>query len=178
MTNFRDKFVMCKFLKIFLLVPLFLFLVSCKGTNSFSTQVYWTEISEVSANENDLPAKFKAYSLDIDKLKLAVESNNALEIPTPYGEILTVNVKTSSTMSPALAEKFPEIRSYVVLNSEKVSSGRIDINPSGFYAMISIESNTYFINPVERNSPEYVCYLKGDTNTNSKNPFFEQNNNP
>lgn len=168
---------MCKFLKIFLLVPLFLLFMSCKGTNSFSSQTYWTEISEVSANENDLPTKFKAFSLDIDKLKSAIESNTALEIPGPDGEILTVNVKISSTMSPALAEKFPEIRSYVVLNSDKVSSGRIDINPSGFYAMLTIESVTYFINPVEKNSKEYVCYLKGDANTNSKNPFFEQNNN-
>ncbi|MTI39280.1 hypothetical protein [Fulvivirga lutimaris] len=151
--------------------------MSCKGTNSFSTHAYWTEIPEISANENDLPAKFKAYNLDIDNLKLSVEDNNALEIPSPLGELLVVNIKSSSTMSPALAEKFPEILSYEVLNSETVSSGRIDINPSGFYAMIKTGSETYFINPVKKGGEEYVCYFKGDANENSKNPYFEQNNN-
>ena len=175
MTSFTDKFVMCKFSKIFLLVPLLLFLVSCKGTNSFSTQTYWAEISDISIDKNDLPKAFKAYSLDIDKLKSTVEDNNTLEIPSPDGEILTVNVKNSSTMSPALAKKYPDIRSYEVLNSEKVTSGRIDINPSGFYAMITTASTTYFINPVEKEGNQYVCYFKDDANENSKNPYFEQN---
>lgn len=169
---------MCKFSKILLLVPLLLFIISCKGTNSFSTEAYWTEVSQISSVEIDLPYKYKAYNLSIDVLRSAIETNNKLAVPTPNGELLTVTVKNSSTMSPELAKKFPEIRSYEILNSEKISSGRIDINASGFYAMLTIDGNTYFINPVEKDSKEYVCYLKSEANTKSKNPFFEQKNNP
>lgn len=168
---------MCKFSKIQLLVPLLLFILSCKGTNSFTNKVYWTEINQFAPSHNDLPSKYKAYSLNLDALKSFIETENTVEIPTPTGEMLTVSVKNSSTMSPELAKKFPEIKSYEILKSGGVLSGRIDINPSGFYAMITKESATYFINPTAKKSEEYVCYLKGDANENSKNPFFEQNNN-
>ncbi len=169
---------MCKISKVYLLVPLLLCIISCKGTNSFSSKTYWTEISGSTFEADLLPSRYKTYKLDFDKLKLKAESSSAIEIPTPSGEMLRVDVKISSTMSPALAKKYPEIRSYEVLNSGKVTSGRIDINSSGFYAMITIDSETYFINPIEKGSIEYVCYLKSDSNTNSKNPFFEKNDNP
>ena len=167
--------IMCKISKVYFVVPLLLYILSCKGTNSFSSQTYWTEILGSTFEANLLPSKYKAYNLDFDKLKLKAESNNAIEIPTPTGEMLVVDVKISSTMSPSLAKKYPEIRSYEVLTSGKITSGRIDINSSGFYAMMIIDSETYFINPVESGNIEYVCYLKSDANTNSKNPFFEKN---
>ena len=150
-----------------------LFACCCKSTDTKqSDDYYWSEITIEKSDE--LPEEFQGYNLNIDALKEMVKLKSIIQIPTPKGEFIICELKESGTMSPELAAKYPEIKSYTVIKNNSVISGRIDINPSGFYAMIIDENSTFFINPIEKKSKQHICYDKSQAVNNSDNPFIDK----
>lgn len=88
-----------------------------------------------------------------------------IHLPNAAGSFDTYRVVRNTTMHPELAAAYPEIRTYDVLGvSDRNKSGKIDITPHGFHAMIFDRVNgTFFIDPLQRgNTANYMVYFKKD----------------
>ncbi len=96
--------------------------------------------------------------------KGGVAARGAVELvlPLPDGSSQVFSVVESSIMEPALAAKFPEIKTYIVRAAgDRASHGRIDVTPHGFHAILRTSSGRVFIDPFDRaNSGElYASYF-------------------
>ena len=156
----------------------------------------WGIVDSTSVVENlksqPLPSKYQLLTLDINKAKVRLDKlepkkktpdqfnyektgteHVLLQLPWNDGNFYTFVVKNSNIFSPDLAKKFPNIRSY---SGEKEQDGsthlRLDINPSGFFAMIIAPSQTLFIRPLDDESGFYLCYDKNDVDRENKK-FYE-----
>ncbi len=145
---------------------------ACKSLDNGDTEGYWHD-SKITTDVARLPSEYRGLTLDFQKLKNDIEKSNTVTIPLVNGNNVTVGLENSKTMSEELAKKFPDIKSYQIINTANVS-GRIDINPSGFYAMIITTGNTYFINPLVKKGLEYVSYDKQNVMHDPNNPFIEK----
>jgi len=87
-----------------------------------------------------------------------------LQVPMPGGEFARFLVQESSIMSPKLAAKFPQFKTYVGQGIEDPSATmRIDLTPQGFHAMILSANGDVYIDPYWRDSDTtYVSYFKRD----------------
>ncbi|MBT3046672.1 MAG: reprolysin-like metallopeptidase [Candidatus Thiodiazotropha sp.] len=90
-------------------------------------------------------------------------ASSALELvlPLPYGSMQRFRVEESPVMAESLARRYPEIRTYRVKGvDEPASSGRLDLTPRGFHAMLTTPSGTVFIDP--EGDGGYRSYYKRD----------------
>lgn len=84
-----------------------------------------------------------------------------LTLPMPDGTSLEVAVEDSPVMEAALAARFPEIRTFRARAAGV--SGRLDITPQGFHAMLNTPHGTVFIDPREDpGSRHYLSYYRRD----------------
>ena len=148
-----------------------LFWTGCKSLDSNNTRSYWKD-SGITTQGVRLPTAYRGLRLDLEKLISGFENSGEVIIPLPEGNNITVRLIASGTMSEELAKKFPEIKSYEVVKANSVT-GRVNINPSGFYAMIVTIGGTYFINPIEKKGEEYLSYNKSNIVPDPNNPFIE-----
>ena len=163
----------------FCLGVLLMSITCCTSTQNISSVKgeLWTFISskEIKKN-NQLPNEYVALRLDTGLLGKKLRQNEISEITMPTLDLtlITVRLKDSGTMSPALAKKFPNIKSYkadeIGNRSTKI---RIDKNSSGLFAMIRKGGKTYFVNPVEKGSTMYIVYDKQHA-VKGGNPFIDQ----
>ncbi|MCU7872062.1 MAG: hypothetical protein KZQ91_04895 [Candidatus Thiodiazotropha sp. (ex Lucinoma borealis)] len=94
-------------------------------------------------------------------LEFTSSEGRELELPMPYGAMQRFHVEESPVMAQPLAARYPEIRTYRVRGvDEPANSGRIDLTPHGFHAMLSTPSGTVFIDPDEMG--RYRSYYKRD----------------
>ncbi|HNP20254.1 MAG TPA: hypothetical protein PKL31_17570 [Fulvivirga sp.] len=156
-------------MKPFTLIFAFFALIGCQTTNNGATSSYWTDVATANPINGQRPV-----NLDIEEFNKLAPGSDEIAIPIPEGGYINIQIKKSSTMSPALEEKYPDIKSYVVIQSGNIISGRIDINPSGFYAMITTTENTFFINPITKGSKSYLCYEKRNAKGDMNNPFIDK----
>ena len=124
--------------------------------------------SSVAALPNDRPAsavgnrarQFKGFQLNQARLrKLLAEapqersrpprhSAAIIELPMPNGTLARFRFVEGSVMSPALAAKFPEIRTYLGEGvDDPAASVRFDFTPSGFHAQVLSPAGTVYIDP-------------------------------
>ena len=135
-----------------------------------------------------LPQKYQTLILNIKKAKIRLsnlepkekvpnqlkyEKTDAdhvlLQLPWNDGQFYTFQVKNSNIFSPELAKKFPNIRSYSGEKADDSSTHlRLDVNPSGLFAMITTPSQTLFIRPMDNESEIYLCYDKDDVDRNNR----------
>ncbi len=91
-----------------------------------------------------------------------------LVLPLPDGRYITVKAEISTVLPKALADKFPQIKTYKLLPDEQIISGRIDITAQGFHGMLQLKSGeTIFIDPVSTGDTQvmptqYAVYRKKD----------------
>jgi hypothetical protein len=88
-----------------------------------------------------------------------------IDLPNPDGLFDSYMLVQNSTMHPELAAKFPNIMTYDVLGvTDRNKSGKIDVSPHGFHAMIFQRNGaTFFIDPLEfENTSTYIVYRKSD----------------
>jgi hypothetical protein len=84
-----------------------------------------------------------------------------LELPMPDGENQQFEVLESPILSDALMDRYPDVATYSVIGVDNPAiSGRLDITPSGFHAMLSTPSGTVFVDP--DSSGNYRSYYKQD----------------
>ncbi|MES9993713.1 MAG: reprolysin-like metallopeptidase [Candidatus Thiodiazotropha sp.] len=94
-------------------------------------------------------------------LQETASSTVELELPLPYGSMQRFVVEESPVMAESLANRYPQIRTYRVRGiDEPASSGRLDITPQGFHAMLTTPVGTVFIDPDGEGS--YRSYYKKD----------------
>ena len=116
----------------------------------------WTDISpNYQSRSNQLTVDplhaDRKLTLNYEKLAQQLsESNDALlEFPLPNGNSVMLRAEPSTAMSPTLAAKFPQIKTWRVHDPDNPSvSGSIDIGPNGFHGFIyTADGDRVFIDP-------------------------------
>ena len=143
---------------------------------------YWSdiEVSQMVLPENavlqEVPSTARLLSLDLDKLKsdladAPMEFTNAarnrpvvVTLPMPDGSFEEFEMVESPCMMPALAAKFPEIKSFVGKGKNlKGAHTRFDYSPKGLFGSIEYERNTIYFTPIATLQTEYyACFKKRD----------------
>lgn len=114
-----------------------------------SVQAYWVS-----------PPKFRALTLDQEALgrqlaaapqvaarPLAAEQS-VIILPLPVGTDQQFRMVESPVMEPALAAKFPEIKTYLGQGIDDPSATvRLDLTPAGFHAQILSPNGAVYIDP-------------------------------
>jgi len=140
----------------------------------------WTDISEkqiIAGTERSVnPQKFRALHLDIDQMKLFLQtaplentgktSDAWLEIKIPMPGFIWSRFRIYETyvMHPELAAQFPEIKTYAGQGvDDENATIRLDVTPQGFHAMVLSPDGAVFIDPYSQNSiRDYISYYKKD----------------
>ncbi len=133
-----------------------------------------------SINKTNLPLKH-LFDLDLKalKIKLATSpkrnaantgSNTVISIPNSDGNLENFRVYENSVMDPKLAEKYPEIKSYVAIGIDNPSARVYFSNsPLGFKSMtLYPDQSAVFIEPVTSDLNTYTIYKKSDQNALDK----------
>ncbi len=138
--------------------------------------------------QNDQVFRFdEARLLSLDTLALNTyleraqpeESGGAgvlIQLPLPHGELVDYLLYDSPVMAPGLAAKYPEIRTFKVVGADNPAyTGRLDLTPQGFHAVLYRDARTIFIDPLGSNN-HYQSYYKRDyaarkTKTSDYQPF-------
>lgn len=121
-----------------------------------------------------VPNTFKTFEVDHnllfqELLQAPNELNLALpakmiQLPMPDGSLKTFRVFESPIYEPELAIKFPNIKTYSVVDTELESNrGRIDISPYGFHAVIRMSEGMVYVDPYShQNTSHVISYYRKD----------------
>ncbi len=151
---------------------------------------YWQSVSQAPAAGPDLDLmQYRVVRADLARLDQHLADAPAyvagavpreapvLTLPLPDAEgTVRVRVMRSGTMSPGLAARFPQIRSYVGEGADDPGVRvRIDHNPQGFFAMITRPGQeTCYVSPHTQGDTLYhVCYRRADLRPGARPPFYE-----
>lgn len=155
--------------KIYLLLA-----IAAVGGQSLYAQSFWkkTKVNErnVIESKRNIGADYSnAYILDINQLKSALEvapvsktgiatqSTVIIDIPGLDGKFEKYTIYETSNMSPELAAKFPEIKSYrgiSVKNPEKRIS--FSLSPKGIKMILFSNQKPVVIEPVTKDASVYL----------------------
>ena len=189
LSNLRTLIEFMKYMCRILLVLLITFAVSydLSGQNYFFAEARENEIAANAAGKRVIiPERYRSLVLDIrgmqDFLKtlshksgVAGRSTSAiLELPMPEGGRASYRIWESPVMEPALAERFPGIKTYTGQGiNDSTATIKIDFTELGFHAMVLSDVNEdIFIDPYrQQDSRNYVAYNKRDFK--KKRPFSE-----
>jgi hypothetical protein len=150
----------------------------------------WSDVSESSINVKGarriVPEKYRTLALDSTALtsKLAqapLESyaarNNgiALTLPIPDGSFSTFRVVEAPIMAPALAARYPQIKTYLGQGvDDPAAIVRFDRTPAGFHAMILSSNGTVYIDPYsDGDTTHYISYYRRDFTRPADKAFTE-----
>ena len=132
--------------------------IQVQGQRLIIPETYRTvtaDLTALAANLAQAPMEFTA----------AAENNQVtITLPLPDGRYGDYYLYESPVMHPDLAAKFPEIKTYIVKGVEDVyASGRVDLTPHGFHAMVYSPGATFYIDPYsQRDTANYISYYKAD----------------
>ena len=115
-------------------------------------------------SENDwaiLPAK---YHLAAAQQSLKNADLDNFTLPLPDGSLHTFSLFTISNFHPALAARYPEIRSYVLRSHTDPSiRGRLDMASNGIHAVIRHPKGEIYIDPIQhQEKTNYLSYFTSD----------------
>jgi subtilisin-like proprotein convertase family protein len=148
------------------------------------------KINNISFDKEKMPTKFKLYTIGIESVKSKLQnapkrgeffgkSPNIVSVPNEDGSIEEYRVLDAQILHPDLAEKLPNIKSYVgtsVLHPGKYI--RFSLSQAGFHAQVfEAGKSTYFIDPYTRDKSVYISYKKDDLVNNSSDIFSCETNN-
>lgn len=139
----------------------------------------WTEESAIARGSEPrrlIPQRYLTVQLDPDVLApllaatphedVTAARSSAIEIslPRPDGSFERFRIVESPIMAPALAAKFPEIRTYLGQGIDDPSASlRFDLSKQGFRAQVISWRGTYYVDPYQpRDTTSYVVYRKAD----------------
>ncbi len=130
--------------------------------------------STVFENKSQL-SNPKIFELDVTELKrsllnspkrsaLTGKSNTIISFPNADGKLERYRIFETSNMDPALAAKYPEIKSYVGNGIDNpTSSIYFSTSPLGVQTMaINADKSAVFIEPYTKDLSTYIVYKKSD----------------
>ena len=88
-----------------------------------------------------------------------------LALPLPDGSTGRFAVREASIMAPALAARFPAIKTYAGVGLDDASASvRLDVSPSGFHAQVlASEGRSFYIDPVSgADTRHYLSFYRRD----------------
>ena len=100
----------------------------------------------------------------LEHTREAVEAPLLIAIPMPEGDYAAFEIVESPIMEPALAAKFPEIRTFVGQGlDDPAATVRLDLTPQGFHAQILSPEGRVMVDPLNRgDSVHYASYYAAD----------------
>ncbi len=141
-----------------------------------SSDGLWQDVAEqriVQKGQREIvPLVYRTVSLDLAGLSKRLDqaplesavkvqqSAFLLNLPLPNGEFRQFRLVESPIMEPALAAKFPELRTYLAQGYDDPEMvARLDLTPTGFHGLILAPEGRYFIDPYSRNDTgNYIVY--------------------
>ena len=141
----------------------------------------WQEVDD-SALQQRLPERlvipnvYRTFTLDKTALKgllrqapmefteAAKGNSPIITLPMPDGKLARFLLQESPIFEPALAAKFPEIKTYRGQGiDDPTATARFDFTPTGFHSMILSSSGTIYVDPYAvGDTRNYISYLKTD----------------
>jgi chitodextrinase len=168
-----------------------LLLVALLATASFSfaqnKSTLWNTTTKKSSMV-PLEAKMKLpeshlFDLNIVNLKSSLsaaparganskQSSTILSIPNAEGVLERYSVYENSSMDPALAARYPEIKSYIGIGIDNpAATAHFSVSPLGFKSMVlAPDKSAVFIEPISADLRTYTVYRKADR-AKSLTPF-------
>ena len=125
------------------------------------------------AKQNQVKRFTEARLLDLDMAQLRQYLDSApaedssglkvsMQLPLPNGRFDDYLIYDSPVMAPELAAKYPDIRTFrAISRSNPANTGRLDLTPQGFHAILVQDGKTVFIDPIG-DSNHYQSYFKHD----------------
>ncbi len=100
------------------------------------------------------------------------KSNSIISLPNADGVLERYRVYENSSMDPALAARYPEIKSYVGIEIDNpAATAHFSVSPLGFKSMVlSPDKSAVFIEPISADLGTYTVYRKSDR-AQSLTPF-------
>lgn len=141
----------------------------------------WQDIPNTQARSTTTSAltQYRALQLDANLLRTQLSNATAttptlIELPLPDGTFIKLLATRTQVLSDTLAQQYPDIQTWSVTSPYSPTvSGVIDLSPSGFRAMITMDDGErIFIDPDSNHST---------TNTNpaaQRHLSFSQRSNP
>ncbi|MEL6988328.1 MAG: hypothetical protein AAGK97_10910, partial [Bacteroidota bacterium] len=147
------------------------------STSLFSQNNFWEAISNkgIEWDERTVePKQYESFVLDLDQLKeslkdaplfdYSVRAISPVNMRFPIGgkEMENFQVFEISNFAPALAARYPDIKSYKAI-SKKGSVVRFDISQFGFRGIINVVGQrTHIIEPMNQSANQYMLFSKAD----------------
>lgn len=135
-----------------------------------------TAIPRTPRGREIVPQRYRAFGLDRARLAALLaaapperalppgRSPLELTLPLPDGRYAAFRIVESPVMEPALAAKYPGIRTYLGQGvDDATATVRFDLTPKGFHAQIIGADGTIYIDPFQRGDADhYIAYRKHD----------------
>tara|TARA_R110002073_G_scaffold313380_2_gene485259 strand:+ start:24779 stop:27022 length:2244 start_codon:yes stop_codon:yes gene_type:complete len=134
---------------------------------------YWELNKEDKiANKSFNNDSYKLFTLDINALKselkkgVSSKSSSVISFPNQHGELEIFSVVETEVLSPELAKKYPNIKTYRGFGIDNPGSRiRFSVIPQGVQTMTTyLDKPTVFTVPREKNTTTYISYDKGVRN--------------
>jgi len=140
-----------------LFLRLILIIGSLASTASLAQAPLW-QIDNLAANRSQVGSHGKAYFaanaqalralLQNTPHELSGDNSYIISLPMPDGSLSRFSLVESPIMADALAARYPEIKTYKVFGiDDPAASGRVDITPRGFHAMLHTAQGRVTIDP-------------------------------
>lgn len=145
---------------------------------SFSQQIWQKNYTNLTTKIADNPKK--SYSLQLNKSKFLsilktspereknIKSFSTITLPTNNDDFETFEIYQTSNFSKELAEKFPEIKSYVGKSTSSNKTARFSYSKyNGLIASITTNKGTIIVRPTNINTNSYVVFNRKDSEIDS-----------
>ncbi|HOZ73872.1 MAG TPA: zinc-dependent metalloprotease family protein [Flavobacterium sp.] len=149
---------------------------------SFAQSGLWTPIAENDArsakvNRNVTPTSYRLYRLNLSAMRntlaaaplrgqSAARSNVVIELPNAAGQLEHFRVIETPIMEPALAIKYPMIKSYAAQGiDDPTAVARFSVTQFGLHSMtLSAQKSTAYIDPYTTDTQNYIVYDRASLN--------------
>ncbi len=160
--------------------------LACAAGASTDPLGFWQDVDETAIAQRSerwvQPQRSRAVSLDYSALTAhlaraplenstrTAQSPITLALPLPNGGFAEFAIVESPVMEPALAQKYPNIRTYLGQDrADATASLRLDLTPQGFHAQVLSANGDYYIDPYQLGDNEhYLSYRRADMGANTK----------
>jgi subtilisin-like proprotein convertase family protein len=152
-------------------------------SSSFGQGSLWNKTSDnrvrnLSKMERaSMPKEYQLFSLDFDNLKERLQeapsensgsSNLIIEFPNQNGEYTSYKIFYAPIMEAGLANRYPDIKSYIGISVDGTSSIRFSTTIFGLHVIaLTGKSGTYYIDTYTKNLENYIVYARSNISSNN-----------